>query len=118
MWNPERFFHIHDALQKIVPELLGLALVAGDGSLLLHAGDIVGDQRLIGTTSAALARLSDHIAGGLGECERPDICIHCQDHSAMFFPVADGELFLLVVPSALEVSANLRQAIQHALQNL
>ena len=114
MWNLERFFRIHDALQKIVPELLGLALVAGDGGFLLHAGDLVGDQRLIGSTTAALARLADHIAGGLGECEQPDICIHCRDHIALFFPVA-SEVFLLVVPSSLEMTVTLRHEIQSLL---
>ena len=115
MWNLERFFRIHDALQKIVPELLGLALVAGDGGFLLHAGDLVGDQRLIGSTTAALARLADHIAGGLGECEQPDICIHCRDHNALFFPV-DSEVFLLVIPSSLDMTIALRREIQNLLR--
>ena len=118
MWNLERFFRIQTALQKIISELLVVALIAEDGSLLLHAGENMSDQRLIGTATAALARLSDHISGSLGECDWSDFCIHCQDHSAMFFPVSDGEIFLLVVPSDLEASSDLRRAIQQVLQHL
>ncbi len=98
MWKPERFNALYRRLQDLMPGLAGFALVAEDGSLLLDAGGLVTEPGIIGVTTAALAKLAVHITHELGECANMEICIRCAEHQAVFYPLPDREILLLVLP--------------------
>lgn len=112
MWNPDQFFTIEQEVRSALPDLIGIALIAADGSLLLHSGQLVSDARLIGATTAAICRLADHLASELGECDEPEICIRCREHRAIFYPLAEGETILLILPAMSQVPANLRSRLR------
>jgi len=97
--TPQEFTALHGRLQSICPELLGLALIASDGTLLLESGRTVGDARLIGTAGAALARLAEHISAELGQCREQEIGIRCQQHRALFYPLDSDRVLMAVLPA-------------------
>ncbi|MGC9238791.1 MAG: hypothetical protein ACP5D5_03925 [Acidithiobacillus sp.] len=99
--SPEAFDALYHRLQEHCPELLGLALIAGDGTLLLEEGRTVGDPRLIGIVGAALARLGEHISEELGQCRRQEIGIRCQEHRALFYPLSGDRILMTVTPAAV-----------------
>lgn len=102
--SPEAFNSLHQRLQSICPEILGLALIAGDGTLLLEGGRTVGDARLIGIAGAALARLAGHISDELGECREQEITIRCQQHRACFYPLSNDRILMVVTPAMVALS--------------
>lgn len=102
--SPEAFDAIYHRLQGHCPELLGLALIAGDGTLLLEGGRTVGDARLIGIVGAALARLGEHISEELGQCREQEIGIRCQEHRAWFYPLSGDRILMMVTPAAVVLS--------------
>ncbi|MCE5360545.1 hypothetical protein [Candidatus Igneacidithiobacillus taiwanensis] len=100
--KPEAFYDFCAQLQTVVPEMMGVALLSTDGSVLYQEGELVADIGLVGVAGAAVMRLAEHIGSGLEECPAQEITIRCKKHAALFAPMTADTMVMVVLPTGVD----------------